>query len=92
MAMIEWQTARENGDDAKRQESFAEMTKNKDANYESNQRIKAYGEKIDSCVPWIVLSGASAIFFSTVFYAYVRHKKSKKHQTDTEANTKTEKD
>ncbi len=84
MAMIEWQAARKNGDDVKRQESFAEMEAYKNANFESNQRIKKYGETISSCIPWIVVSGASAIFFSTVFYAYVRYQKNKKGELDTE--------
>ncbi len=84
MAMVEWQTARENGDDAKRQESFAEMEAYRNANFEANQQIKEYGETISSCIPWIIFSGASVVFFSTVFYAYVRHQKNKKNEPQTE--------
>lgn len=80
----EWQNARENGDDVKRQESFAKMEKEHLIVRKYEVRMEGYDDRISSTWPWIVVAGASAIFFSTVFYAYVSYQKNKRNKPDTE--------
>lgn len=80
----EWETARENGDDAKRQEIFAEMEEEHLIMRKYEVKMEGYDKNISSALPWIIFSGASAIFFGTVFYAYVRHQNSKQNNPETE--------
>ena len=82
----EWLSARENGDDSKRQEIFTEMEKEHLTMRKHEARMEKYDEKVSSTLPWIIFSGAFALFFGTVFYAYVRYQKSK--QNDPEAEPK----
>lgn len=75
----EWLKLRENGgDDSKRREIFAEMEKEHLTMRKYEVRMEKYDANISSALPWIAFSGASAIFFGTVYYAYMRYKKNRK--------------
>lgn len=88
----EWLKLRENGDDAKRQEIFAEMEKEHLTMRKYESQMEKYDANISSALPWIILSGASAIFFGTVYYAYVRYQKNRKDTSDSDQKEVENKD